>query len=787
MKRVIGLGFVLLMAACNRGGAKSAQATPGTTVHAATMAIRTAFVGEGTLEVQSEKAGKTKLALEKLDVKAETTGDVAEMTIEHVFRNDSDQQLEGTFRFPMPEGSLLVGLAMEIDGKLMDGELVERDKARKTYEEVVDKMLDPALLEWENGSTFKLRVFPIEAKKTKRVVLKLVAPLHRAEDGLYFAYRPPNGGGMNMEHAFITVDGKKVDTGKRVATGEVLVKVADKAPDAMVERTKEGEYLVATVHPSFEGAAPDATKGQAVILLADRSRSMLEARELETRTAQMLLARLGERDRFALVTGDVQAHPFPGGLHAPKEDDEKAAIAFLDKTEPDGASDMGKLFAAAAEAGKQARSQGLEPTFVYVGDATATWGETRGAELARIASESLGGAALHVVVLGKSTDEATARAIASATHGRILRPKTEDDARRAADQVLAARVTRRIDDVKLVTPDGVDVPLAPPSTLYEGEDVSFSAFVPKDKESAATAVKLTGMIAGKPFEKDISIASALAARDVGKRWAKAKIELLERDGDAHKDDVVKTSLDHGVMSRYTSFLVLESEEAYAKAQIARKAKQNEQGETRVSGRDLEGGDRTASVSPDHLQPGDPEIRIPAPADAQSVVVVFPFGESKNAAFEQDEQGGSWVARFLVDAHTPDGTYDIMVRITHADGRVEIMKVPYVVDTKQPNVDVAFRAKGDGTWEIRAKQRITQEEMAAQGLVAGAPKTAQILTDAKRVEVAMPDGQLLSLVHVKLGEFVGTWRPTSAVTPHAKARVVAVDRALNERAFEVELP
>ncbi len=787
MKRVVGLGLVLLMAACGRGGAPKSAQPAQVTVRSATMAIRTAFVGEGTLEVQGEKTPKTKLALEKLDVKAETTGDVAEMTIEHVFRNDSEEQLEGTFRFPMPEGSLLVGLAMEIDGKMMDGELVERDKARKAYEEVVDKMLDPALLEWENGSTFKLRVFPVEAKRTKRVVLRLVAPLHRAADGLYFAYRPPNGGGMNMEHAFITVDGKKVDTGKRVATGEVLVKVADKAPDALVERTKSGDYLVATIHPQFDGAAPDAKKGQAVIVLADRSRSMLEARALETRTAQMLLDRLGGADRFALVTGDVQAHPFPGGLHAPNDKDRKDALAFLDSREPDGASDMGRLFAAAAEAGKQARAQGLDPTFVYLGDATATWGETRGAELARIASESLGGAALHVVVLGKSTDEATARAIASATHGRILRPKTEEDALRAADQVLAARVTRRIDDVKLVTADGVDVPLAPPSTIFEGEDVSFAAFVPKEKEDAEKHVKLAFTIAGKPFEKDISFASATPARDVGKRWAKAKIELLERDGDAHKDDVVKTSLDHGVMSRYTSYLVLESDEAYAKFQIARKAKQNEAGDTRVSGRDLEGGDRTASVSPDHLQPGDPEIRIPAPSDAQSVVVVFPFGETKNAAFEQDERGGSWVARFLVDAHTPDGTYDIVVRITHADGRVEIMKVPYVVDTKQPNVDVAFRAKGDGTWEIRAKQRITQEEIAAQGLTAGAPKTAQILTDAKRVEVAMPDGQVLSLVHVKLGEFVGTWRPNGAVAAHAKARVVAVDRALNERAFEAELP
>jgi hypothetical protein len=192
MKQVsrLGLALVLVMmgAGCARGPASpnAADARSATTEGAARTttqsarlppAVHAAFVGQGSLEARGEKTGKTKLALERLSVDAVTTGDVAEMKIEHVFRNDSDEQLEGTFRFPLPEGAMLTGLSMEIDGKLMDGELVERDKARKAYEAVVDQMLDPALLEWENGQTFKLRVFPIEAKRTKRVVLTLVAPL----------------------------------------------------------------------------------------------------------------------------------------------------------------------------------------------------------------------------------------------------------------------------------------------------------------------------------------------------------------------------------------------------------------------------------------------------------------------------------------------------------------------------------------------------------------------------------------------------------------------------------
>jgi len=769
MKRIGGLVLALLIAACSR-----ANPPPNTTVNAAVLAPqqKDAFIGEGSLEAHGEKTGKTKLALERLGIVAVTTGDVAEMTIEHEFRNDADEQLEGTFRFPLPDGAMLTGLSMEIDGKLMDGELVERDKARKAYEQIVDQMLDPALLEWENGHTFKLRVFPIEAKKTKKVVLKVVAPLHRGKDGLYFGYRAPeSGGGLTLEKVSLTLDGKKV----AMKSGEALEKVADIAPDALVERTKDGSYLVAHVAPSFEGTGGGSTKnGQAIILLCDRSRSMLEARALQTRTASMILGALDARDRFTVVTGDVRTRTFGDKLHEANGEERVAAAAFIDATEPDGASDLAKLFTAAAEAGKQAKAAGLDPVFVYIGDATPTWGETRASELETIAKDALGSAPLHTVMLGKSTDESTARAIAAATHGRILRPKTEDDAKRVAEQVVTARTTRRVDDVKVVTADGVDVPAVVPSTIFEGDDVQVSAYVPKDKEGTATELKIVGTAGGKPFEKTIGFASATPARDVGKRWAKAKIEKLERDGDAHKDDVVKMSLDHGVMSRYTSFLVLESEEAYARMQIARKAKEDQSGEARVSGKDLEGGDgRTASVSPDHLQPGDPEVRIPAPADAQSVVVMFPFGETKNAIFDD----GSWVARFLVDAHTPDGTYNITIRITHKDGRVEIMELPYVVDTKRPDLDVSIEAKRDGSYIIRAKQKLDAEER----------DKPQIYTDAKRVEVRAPDGQLLSLTHVRLGEFVGTWRPTGPAPHGAKLRLVAVDRALNERALEVVVP
>jgi hypothetical protein len=339
--------------------------------------------------------------------------------------------------------------------------------------------------------------------------------------------------------------------------------------------------------------------------------------------------------------------------------------------------------------------------------------------------------------------------------------------------VKAAALARRIDGVRLVGIDGAELPLLPPATIYEGDDVDFSLFVPAgpDGRVALPSPTLTGTVAGEPFTRAISLAGAVPARDVAKRWATAKIELLERDGDAHREPIVALSLAHGVMSRFTSLLVLENDEAYARMQIARTA-QPDPGDARVSARDLDGPeDPAARVTPDHLQPGDPEVRVRAPADARSVVVVFPFGETKAAAFERDDDGesGAWVARFLVDRHTPDGTYEILVRITRRDGSVEILKLPYVVDTQAPVVRVDVVRAGRGY-----RLHVTQQ---------GAD-------DASRVEVRTPDGQVISLTHVRLEDFAGTWTPRRAMAapaPGSRLHVVAVDRALNESQTDTAVP
>src|SRR5260370_11279560 len=80
----------------------------------------------------------------------------------------------------------------------MEGGMAERDYANAVYEQIVRSQRDPALLEWVDGSTFKMRVFPLEARQEKRIVLSYTQKL----PSLYgrTSYRFPAGHSLDLVH-----------------------------------------------------------------------------------------------------------------------------------------------------------------------------------------------------------------------------------------------------------------------------------------------------------------------------------------------------------------------------------------------------------------------------------------------------------------------------------------------------------------------------------------------------------------------------------------------------------
>src|SRR5688572_28568756 len=94
---------------------------------------------------------------------------VAVTTVDQEFHNPNSQRMEGTYIFPLPVGAHIDKFSMDINGKLVDAELLDAAKARSIYEEIVRQYKDPALLEYMGRDAFKARIFPIEPNSKKQV------------------------------------------------------------------------------------------------------------------------------------------------------------------------------------------------------------------------------------------------------------------------------------------------------------------------------------------------------------------------------------------------------------------------------------------------------------------------------------------------------------------------------------------------------------------------------------------------------------------------------------------
>jgi Vault protein inter-alpha-trypsin domain/von Willebrand factor type A domain len=716
--------------------------------------------GLGGLQTRNERGETGKLRLENVAVSAKQAGDMAEVTVTHTFLSDAEVAMEGTFRFPMPDGAIVTGLAMMVDGKLMEGELVDNDKARRVYEEIVDAMQDPALMEWEHGQTFKLRVFPIEPKTPKVVTMRYLAPLQRKGAALvYVQGTRASGGGDAIPVLTLDWEGKRIHDLRNVARENNLEVVAHEASYAMREERDDATYTTLRLAPDWAKMNAKALPAPSQwIIVMDTSRSALEERKLQLQSLQVVLEQLPSASRFVVATSDLDTQIAPEGLRAPTQASIADAIRFVERVQPDGATDISGMLRVAGEFAAKTPDAGV----LYIGDCEASWGPVDLKTLREGAARDLGGKSLSILMLGAGGDAELARELAAATGGSVLRAR--DPAQVKAFATRLHQTKRRLSNVELVQSGGSVMLPAGKRSLDEGETLTALIRTPKGAPVPATVV-LRSELSGAAQETAFPVhaeATAFVARRFGASW----VRELERLGKP-KEEVVSASLAFTVMSKHTSFLVLDSEEAYAKYNIERRAQR-----ANVHGVDALGAD-VANISLDRIQPGDPEIFVDAPEDAEEVLVVLANGETKVASYDPEAKAGrgAWMVRFLVDRDTPEGSYEAQAFILYRDDHREVRTVHYTVDTTEPvlAVSVVAAAGKPGTLEIRVSQKAPKAEV-----------------DMRRVEVRTPEGTTLTLHAIRWGEFRALWKPKSK--PHGQTlHVVGFDQALNHTILDVTVP
>jgi len=151
------------------------------------------------------------VSLEVLKIDVKVCGTIVKTSWEMTFRNHTDRILEGALNFPLKEGITVSRYALDINGKLREAVPVDRSKGAVVFEAIERRRVDPGLLEKLDGNVFRTRIYPINAKGTRTVLIGYEEEM-TTDDKKMRRYRLPMGLKDTVKQFSITVTVNQVNS-----------------------------------------------------------------------------------------------------------------------------------------------------------------------------------------------------------------------------------------------------------------------------------------------------------------------------------------------------------------------------------------------------------------------------------------------------------------------------------------------------------------------------------------------------------------------------------------------
>ena len=467
---------------------------------AGSIVVPTSEHAGGTVTVVDPNGQEMKLSLRKFHVDVHIEEGFARTTIDQTYFNHTWQQLEGTFRFPLPADASLSRLAMYVNGKLMEGGMVERDYGRNVFEQIRHTRRDPALLEWVDGSTFQMRVFPLEARQEKRILLSYTQRL--PSDYGKSVYRFPSGHNLDGvrewsahlrvkdaagtkwyspshlldgrdEQSDLVIDGREeyaaldrdlvVEFGQEIkekppveleeVTRRPMEKVAGRPPFGSQHPMwsvceQDGfQYVMLRYRPELAAARQRSPRQWIFLVENSADRNDLLA-ETQRQIANVLLNNAEHTDTFSIVRAGTQADAFRRKPVDCSLENVAAAQAFLREVAPIGALDLEQALQAAR---KQVRGQ-RDVWIVHLGTGIPVLGERDETMLLRL----LPAKARYVgVAVGKRWSKSFMESAANHSGGHVTQINPDEAVAWRAFDLLSTLNAPRLTEITVRSADAV--------------------------------------------------------------------------------------------------------------------------------------------------------------------------------------------------------------------------------------------------------------------------------------------------------------------------------------------
>ena len=548
----------------------------------------------------------TPLPMEQLSityhhVTVQIQNQIATTHVDQVFYNPNSWTVEGNYIFPLPKDAVVSNFVIWMDGKPVTGQILNADEARQTYEQIVQSLKDPALLEYIGQGAIQVRVYPIAPGEERRIELEYSQALARSNGLVKYVY-PLNTEKFSngpLESVSIKVSIHSSDPIQSVYSPTHATDVVIKSKFDAIATYEEsnvkpdsdfalyyslGEdmafhlltyrdptdafgsdgFFVAMLAPQPDINSEAISKD--VILVLDRSGSMDGEKIQQAQKAVIyILEHLKANDRFNIIAFNSQINSLAINLRP--VDQVTVGIDFINQFSALGNTDINSALLTAADMVDEER-----PTYIlFLTDGLPTEGETDSQRIldnfARSAPENV---RLFSFGVGYDVDTFLLDSLSQEHHG-LSTYVTGDQSLETVLSAFYEKISTpvltnlSIDFGGLATNDIYPNPLP---DMFAGSQIIVAG---RYHGSGTLTIKLKGEVNGqvqtftfpnqefvKDNHKESSTLDALP-----RLWATRKIGYLLNEtrlnGPTQEliDQIIKISIRFGIITPYTSFLVTE--------------------------------------------------------------------------------------------------------------------------------------------------------------------------------------------------------------------------------------
>jgi Ca-activated chloride channel family protein len=526
---------------------------------------------------------------------------VAVTHVDQVFFNPQEWQIEGTYIFPVPVDATVTNFILWIDGKPVEGKVLDADEARQTYENIVNSLRDPALLEYVGQGAVQARIFPIPPQGERRIELEYTQVLP-ADNALVRYVYPLNTEKFSLEPL------EEVSVSVDIQSSVPLRAVYSPSHDVAISRESQTHvrvgYEATDELPSTDFAlyyslgetpalhlltyrdagdpvdpdgfflmllAPGINTTQEyiekdILLVLDRSGSMDGEKFRQAQAAlSYILEHLNPGDRFNIIAFSTGIETYATSLRPADEAHE--ALPWVNRLSAMGSTDINRALLEAASMTNPERPVYL----IFLTDGLPTEGVIESQQiLENLSEEATNNLRLFAFGVGYDVDTYLLDSLAQEHHGTstyVLPGEPLDEILSAFYARIGTPVLTNL-SLDLGDISTYDLYPDPLPDLFAGSQI---VAVGRYRHGDVTDITLSGYINDRlqtfEFPEQVFVDDLRSASDgsssIPRLWATRKIGYLLNQVRLHGpeqetiDQIVRLSIRYGIVTPYTSYLVTE--------------------------------------------------------------------------------------------------------------------------------------------------------------------------------------------------------------------------------------